>query len=120
MPRSTDTALVTIGPMRPGDAATIASTLTGSRFSDALNGHRVATVTGIGTEPSPRQSFTGGELEMLIHIAALCWGQQRDGVPGRPIVTAAQARLTMRAYHLINGLPLPTPDQLRAARSTDY
>lgn len=122
MPRSLNTALVTVGPMTPDLAAQIASHLTERSIAPlVLEGQRVAVVTGIDdSNRQPRHSFTGGELDMLVQIASRCWGQQNNGAPGRPIVTQAQSRLAMRAYYVINQLGQPTAEQLRQARSSDY
>jgi len=107
--------------MSPDMAANIAGRLTNRDHMDALDGQRVTVVTGISTNSrSPRHSFTGGELDLLIQLAAACWAQQVNGVPGQPTVNPSHARLAMRAYHAVNGLAAPTRDQLRAARGSDF
>jgi hypothetical protein len=105
--------------MPPSQATRIATALTDGRVD--LEGQRVAVVGGIDHDSQyPRHAFTGGELDMIVELAANCWGQQRNGALGRPSVNQAEARLAMRAYYSINGLGTPSAEQLRTAHSSDH
>lgn len=122
MPRSANTHLVTVGPMTETEADGIARILTQPEHqTDLLGGQRVTVVTGIDTvSPSLRLGFTGGELEMIAELAASCWAVARNGALGRPHATERQARLAMRAYYRLNGMPPPTAAQLREAHNSDF